>query len=159
VRPIIISLALAVAAMSAAAAEGVPDSWLGSWQLRVDRSSYPAAPPYRRAAYRIARTSEGFTVIYDMVYPRGGTSHVEWTGRMDGRDYPVQGVDDAITYAYTPSAGDGGDVVVKIDGRVAARSRITVSPDGRTMTTRTTTVAPDGRPAATTTVYEKQPPL
>lgn len=156
-RPIIISLALAVAA-TAAAAEGVPDSWLGSWQLQVDRSSYPAAPPYRRATYRIARTSEGFTVIYDMVYPRGGTSHVEWTGRMDSRDYPLQGVDDAITYAYTPSTDDGSDVVVKIDGRVAARARIKVSPDGRTMTTRTTTVAPGGRPAVTTTVYEKQPP-
>jgi len=36
---------------------------------------------------------------------------------------------------------------VKIDGRVAARSRVSMSPDGRTMSTQT---------GGTTTVYEKQ---
>jgi hypothetical protein len=31
--------------------------------------------------------------------------HLEWSGP-DGRaDYPLQGVDQAITYAYTPRAG------------------------------------------------------
>ena len=48
-------------------------------------------------------------------------------------------------------------IVVKIDGRVAARSRVTVSPDGRTMTTRTTSAGAGGTPAVSTTVYNKQP--
>jgi len=146
-RPLIISLAL-VALTGSAAAGQVPDSWLGSWTLNVGKSTYTSAPaPYRRATYRIERLGEGFRVIYDMVHPRGGTTHLEWTGRMDGRDYPLQGVDQAITYAYTP-AGDGScDVRVTIDGRVAARSRVTVSADGDTMITRT---------AGTITVYEKR---
>jgi hypothetical protein len=153
VRPIIISLAFVLVA-ARAAAEDVPDAWLGHWRLNVSRSTYAAEPPYRRATYRIARTAGGFTVVYDMVHPRGGTTHLEWTGRMDGRDYRVQGVDEAMTYAYTPAGPGAADVVVKIDGRVAARSRISVSADGRTMTTRTTVT---GAPIAVTTVYEKQP--
>ena len=144
----IISLALVLLAAARASAQ-VPDAWLGTWALSVARSTYvPGPPPYKRAAYRIDRLGDGFRVVYDMVHPRGGTTHLEWTGRMDGRDYALQGVDAAITYAYTP-IGDGScEIVVKIDGRLAARSRVTVSADGRTMTTTT---------GASTTVYEKQP--
>jgi hypothetical protein len=148
-------------ASSSAAADpdaGVPDTWLGVWVLNVARSDYgPAPAPYKRATYRIERSGDGFRVIYDMVHPRGGTTHLEWTGRMDGRDYALQGVDQAITYAYTAADAAAGDVVVKIDGRVAARSRVTVSPDGRTMTTSTTSAGPGGQRVVSTTVYEKQP--
>ena len=133
----------------------VPPAWLGIWALNVERSDYGAAPaPYKRATYRIEPAGDGMRVVYDMVHPRGGTTHLEWTGRMDGRDYALQGVDQAITYAYT-ALGDGAhEIVVKIDGRVAARSRVSLSPDGRTMTTRTTTAG--RQPAVITTVYEKR---
>ena len=160
-RPLIICLALLLLAgpSGAAGAEGgVPDAWLGRWALNPSRSTYATGEaPYKRATYTIERVGDGFRVIYDMVHPRGGTTHLEWTGRMDGRDYPLQGVDQVITYAYTPSGRDACDVVVKVDGRVAARSRITVSPDGRAMFTRTTTAGPGG-PSVSTTVYEKRPP-
>lgn len=150
-RPLIISLPLVVLAAAHAAAAGpdaVPDAWLGSWALNVARSTYASRDaPYKRATYRIERTADGFHVVYDMVHPRGGTTHLEWTGRMDGRDYPLQGVDQAMTYAYTPAGQDAWEIVVKIDGRVAARSRVTLSADGRTMTTTT---------GGNATVYEKR---
>jgi len=146
-RPLIISLALVLLTAPRADAQ-VPEAWLGSWALNVAKSTYvPGPAPYKRATYRIERLGDGFRVIYDMVHPRGGTTHLEWIGRMDGRDYPLQGVDQAITYAYVPIAGGACDVVVRIDGRVAARSRVTLSADGRTMITQT---------AGSTTVYERQ---
>jgi hypothetical protein len=149
-RSSILSLAFVLLTAVHPSAE-VPDAWLGSWTLNVERSTYvPGPPPYKRATYRIERLDDGFHVVYDMVHPRGGTTHLEWTGRMDGRDYALQGVDQAITYAYTAMATGSGawEIVVKVDGRVAARSRVTVSADGRTMITTT---------GASTTVYEKQP--
>jgi hypothetical protein len=146
-RTAVIGLMLLMLGASDAASQ-VPEAWVGSWTLNVSRSTYsPGPPPYKRATYRIERLAEGFRVIYDMVHPRGGTTHLEWTGRMDGRDYALQGVDQAITYAYTPASDGSCEIVVKIDGRVAARSRVTVSPDGRTMSTQT---------GGTTTVYEKR---
>ena len=146
-RPLIISLALVVLTAPHAGAQ-VPDSWLGSWDLNVGRSTYTPGPaPYKRASYRIERLGDGFLVTYDMVHPRGGTTHLEWIGRMDGREYALQGVDQAITYAYAPLGGGACDVVVRIDGRVVARSRVTLSADGRAMVTQT---------AGSTTVYEKR---
>ena len=161
-RSLIISLALVgLVARSAAEVQdaGAPEAWIGSWALNIALSTYPSGPaPYKRATYRIERVADGFRVVYDMVHPRGGTTHLEWTGRMDGRDYPLQGVDEAITYAYTPAGNGGSEIVVKVGGRVAARSRVAVSADGRTMTTRTTSAGPRGAPTVSTTVYEKQPP-
>ena len=33
---------------------------------------------------------DGIKVVYDMVRPRGGVTHMEWTGKLDGMDYAVQ---------------------------------------------------------------------
>lgn len=160
-RTLIISVTFAVltaAGPTAAAGDAaVPAAWLGTWALNVDRSDYGSAPaPYKRATYRIELAGDGFRVVYDMVHPRGGTTHLEWTGRVDGRDYALQGVDQPITYAYSIRDDGAHEIVVKIDGRVAARSRVSVSPDGRTMTTRTTTAGPGRQSTVSTTVYEKQ---
>ena len=162
-RTLIISVTLVVLTAGgptvAAGDAAVPAAWLGTWALNVDRSDYGSAqPPYKRATFRIELAGDGIRVVYDMVHPRGGTTHLEWTGLVDGRDYALQGVDQAITYAYS-ARGDGAhEIVVKIDGRVAARSRVVVSPDGRTMTTRTTTAGSGGQSTVSTTVYEKQSP-
>ena len=160
-RTLIISVTLAaLTAASPAVASGiaaVPAAWFGTWALNVGRSDYGSAPaPYKRATFRIEPAGDGIRVVYDMVHPRGGTTHLEWTGLVDGRDYALQGVDQAITYAYSARSDGAHEIVVKIDGRVAARSRVSVSADGRTMTTRTTAGAPGRQPTVSTTVYEKR---
>ena len=40
-------------------------------------------------------------VVYEMVHPRGGVTHLEWMGKLDGKDYQLQGIDAFVTYAYT----------------------------------------------------------
>ena len=96
------------------------------------------------------------TVIYEMVHPRGGVTHLEWTGKLDGRDYQLQGIDAFVTYAYNQVSPGVYETIVKMGGRVAAKSTITLSSDGKTMTTTTKGVDAAGRAVTTITVYEKQ---
>jgi hypothetical protein len=134
--------------------------WLGLWRLNLERSTYrPGPAPYRRATYRIEPHGGGVRVVYDLVRPRGGVTHLEWTGRFDGRDYPVQGVEELVTYAYRRIDDRTYDVVTKVDGRAAATSRAVLSADGRSITT--TTAGRDSRSVdvTTITVYEKQEAL
>jgi hypothetical protein len=95
-------------------------------------------------------------VTYDMVGVRGGITHLEWTGRLDGHDYPLQGVDDVLTNSYTRIDDRTYDIVLKADGVKAATARVSISPDGRTLTTVTTSRNAGGRSVSTTTVYERQ---
>lgn len=127
--------------------------WLGTWKLNVAKSIYtPGPPPYKRATRRIVPASDGrVTIIDDLVRTRGGIVHLEWTGRFDGRDYPVQGVEAALTSAYRCTSDRSCEVVQKVDGEIVATSRLRLSDDGRTLTAVATAAA-----GTFTTVYEKQ---
>jgi hypothetical protein len=149
---------LALVALPATSAAQPPSSWFGTWSLNVARSTYdPGPPPYKRATYSIEPWGgDGMKVVYEMVHPRGGVTHLEWMGKLDGKDYQLQGIDAFVTYAYTQVSSDVYETVVKMGGRMAATSTVTVSSDGKTMTTTTSGVDSSGRAVMTVTVYEKQ---
>ena len=83
--------------------------------------------------------------------PRGGVVHLEWIGRFDGLDYPVQGVEVVLTNAYRCQDDRTCELVQKLDGEVVVTARLTISPDGKVLTT-----VAAGQTASFTTVYERQ---
>jgi len=148
---------LALLLQSVAVCHPAIDAWFGTWTLNLAQSTYvPGPPPYARAQYVIEPWKDGLKVTYDMVYPRGGTTHWEWAGKFDGQPYPLQGIDEYVTYAYQRLDDRTYDVVVRIDERPAGMSRVVLSPDGKTITTTTTGKDSTGRVVTTTTVYEKR---
>ena len=60
-----------------------------------------------------------------MVRNRGGITHLEWTGKFDGNDYPVQGVELVLTNAYRRVDDRTYELIQKIDGEVVATARLT----------------------------------
>jgi hypothetical protein len=125
--------------------------WFGTWTLDITQSTFDGPAPYRRGACVIEPWREGLKSVCDLVRVRGGVSHLEWAGRFDGQDYPVHGVEEYVTYAYSRIDDRSYDAVIKLDGRVAARARVSVSADGQTMTTVTT----QGK-SVTTSVYKRR---
>jgi len=126
--------------------------WLGIWKLNVARSSYSSgSPPYKRATRRIEPSERGVRIVDDLVRPRGGVVHLEWIGRFDGVDYPVQGVEVVLTNAYRCRDDRTCELVQKLDGEVIVVARLTISPDGKVLTS-----AAAGQGASFTTVYERQ---
>jgi hypothetical protein len=120
----------------------------GTWHLNVSQSEWTSGPaPYARGTWSIARAGDDVRMIYDLVGTRGGVTHMEWSGRFDGADYPLQGADDVVTYAYTPVDARTLDLIVKVDGRIATRGRVTLTADGRSLTAET---------PATKTIYTRR---
>ena len=152
-------VAAVVLAVAGPAGAQIHPGWFGSWRLNLEKSTYrPGPPPYKRATYRIEPFANGVRVVYDMVRPRGGVTHLEWTGQFDGRDYPVQGVEEFVTYAYQRIDDRTYDVITKLDGRPAATSRAELSADGQSITTTTAGRDSRGVDVTTITVYERQDP-
>ena len=138
---------------------GAQAAWFGTWERDPARSTTRSAPsPYKRVTLRIEPWEDGLAVIYDMVGTRGGVTHVEWTGRFDGRDYAVQGVDAVLTNAYRRIDDRRYDILVKADGVLAATAHVIVSPDGQTLTARTDERDARGNVVTTTAVYERRTP-
>lgn len=136
-----------VPAVPSPAHTGAAGPWFGTWEQDFARSTRREGPAtYKRVTLSIEPTADGLIVIYDMVGTRGGVTHLEWTGRFDGQDYPVQGVDYVLTNAYRRIDDRSYEIVVKVDGEQAARARATVSADGETM--RVETMDREGRTGA-----------
>lgn len=121
------------------AIEAQAPAWLGTWRFQPAQSSFtPEQPPFVRATRRVEPSPDGIRIVEDLVRPRGGVTHLEWTGALDGVDRRVHGVDLFVTYAYRRVDDRTLEGVVKVDGIVTSRSRETVSEDGRTLTIQTT---------------------
>ena len=95
-------------------------------------------------------------VTYDMVHRRGGITHMEWAGRFDGRDYPVQGVDYVLTNAYRQLSDRSYEIVVSVEGRRAATATSVVSTDGNKLTVDTVETDGRGRTVKSSAVYVRR---
>jgi hypothetical protein len=158
-RPLqLVTLVFTVILVLCPAVKGQTSSPLvGTWKLNLTKSTYdPGPPPYKRSTCRIEPWTNGLRITYDMVGLRGGVTHLEWLGNLDGKDYPIQGVDDVLTNAYTQIDERTYAVVVKSDGARAATAKIVVAPDGKTLTSVTTARTAQGLTRTTTTVYDRQ---
>jgi len=127
-------------------------AWVGVWTLTSILSASPSAPQYyTRITRSIQSSASAVTIVDDLVRVRGGVVHQEWTGKIDGNDYPVQGLEVYLTSAYRQVDDHTLELTQKLDGRTVVRARMVLSPDGQTITTTTT----DGI-TTTTTVYRKR---
>ena len=141
---------IALGLLEPSAAQTEP-SWFGIWKLNLARSTYsPGPPPFRRATRRIEGSGDRIKITDDHVRSRGGVTHLEWSGKFDGVDYPVQGVELVLTNAYRRIDDHTLELIQKIDGQVVATARLLISPDGRTITTVNSSST-----ASATTVYER----
>jgi len=132
------------------------EPWLGTWHQIPPATKWFAPWPYQQVILRIEPLNDGLRVVYDMVRRRGGITHMEWSGRFDGRDSPVQGVDYVLTNAYRKLSERSYEITVKVDGRVAAIATTVVAPDGRTLKVETRNQDAQGRPVTTTATYQRR---
>ena len=128
------------------------EAWFGTWSLNLEKAK---SPLYKRVVTRIEPWEDGLKVSYDMVGIRGGVTHLEWSGRFDGKDYIIQGIDSVLTNAYRKIDDRSYEIVIKRDGEVAATARVAVSPDGQTLNVVTEGQNASGQIMRTTTVYER----
>jgi hypothetical protein len=90
-----------------------------------------------------------------MVAERGGVTHWEWTGKLDGNDYALQGNEELVTNAYSRTGDNVYEVVNKVNGRATSATQIAISPNGKVMTV-TSKVSAQGQSVVNTAIYEKR---
>lgn len=127
----------------------------GTWRVNLAESTFAAGAPYRRVTCKIAPWEDGLKVIYDIVGTRGGVTHWEWMGKLDAKDYTLQGVEVVVTNAYTQIDERTYTTVIKEDGRVTTTSKITISADNKVMTVTSATPNAQGQQVVNTVVYNR----
>ena len=147
-------LALALCFTGTTAALLAQDPNLGTWKLNESKSHIPAGMPMNST---VVYEAQGDNVKVSMDGTRDGKPvHTEWTGKFDGKDYPVTGDPISDARAYTKVNSHTLTAIAKKDGKVTTRGRAVVSKDGKTRTVTLSGTDPSGKKFDGTAVYDKQ---
>src|SRR5262245_47869793 len=76
------------------------DSQMGTWKLNESKSKL-APSGAKNTVVVISGTGDNIKVTVDGVDWDGKTFHSEWTGKYDGKDYPVKGDPLGDSRSYT----------------------------------------------------------
>jgi hypothetical protein len=82
--------------------------------------------------------------------------HNEWTGKYDGKDYPVTGDPLEDSRSLKKINARTVALTVKKDGKVTTSGRIVVAPDGKSRTVTTTRSEAKGKKVRSIAVYDKK---
>jgi hypothetical protein len=131
------------------------DANIGTWKLNEAKSKLaPGAPKNTTVVYEAA--GENVKVTIDGTDSDGKPMHSEWTGKFDGKDYPVTGDPRSDARSYKKINDRTLSFTVKKDGKVTTTGRIVVSADGMSRTITTSGTDSTGRRVRGTAVYDKQ---
>jgi hypothetical protein len=128
---------------------------LGTWKVNEAKSKItPGTQENLTVTYEAA--GDNIKATLDGIDAQGKPTHNEWTGKFDGKDYPVTGDPTSDTRAYKKIDDRTLEVTAKKDGKVTLTARIVISADGKTRNLTTHSTDSSGKKIVNTAVYDKQ---
>ena len=127
--------------------------YIGTWKLNEAKSKFgPGSGKNTTVVYAPAGDNQ-VKVTTDGTDKDGKPSHTDWTGKFDGKDYPVTGTTEYDTRAYSPAGQQELTMTIKKGGKTVMTGKIQVSRDGKSRTVITSGSEPSMN---VTAVYDKQ---
>ena len=151
-KSIVLTLALCFVGVAVCFAQ---DAQLGTWKLNEAKSELAPGGPkntmvvLEAAGYKVKVTVDG-------VGSDGKPTHNEWTGKFDGKDYPVTGDPTSDMRSYMKMDDRTLGLNAKKGGKATISGRIVVSADGKTRTVTVSGTDPTGKKFQSTAVYDRQ---
>ena len=145
----------AVLCLTGVAVAFAADPNVGMWKLNEAKSQF-AAGASKNVTVTYTAVGENYKCVVDGVDGAGKPTHNEWTGKFDGKDYPVIGDPTASTRSLRLVKPGHYALTNKKDGKTTVTGTVDFSADNksRTLTTEMTDAA--GKKQKSIAVYERQ---
>jgi hypothetical protein len=154
-RMTVLTIALCLVAGAVCFASDAAMANMGTWKLNEAKSTFaPGATKNSTVVY--VSVGDMVKVTVDGMTSDGKPVHTEWTGKLDGKDYPVTGDPNSDMRSYKQVDKLTLKLTSKKNGKVVATGDIVVSADGKTRTVSITQVDSKGMTMKNTAVYDKQ---
>jgi len=151
-RAIVLTLLLGLFGTSACLAA---DANMGTWKLNEAKSTLaPGAGKNSTVVY--APAGDSIKVTVDGTTADGKPLHNEWTGKFDGKDYPVVGDATQDARAYRKIDDHTVEIDVKKGGKMLVSGRIVISADGKSRVITTSGTDANGKKVTSSGFYDKQ---
>lgn len=146
---LLVALGLQVTALAA-------DALSGTWKVNPAKSKYSPGLAPKSLTVKVEADENNIRVNSDGTDAEGKPTHIEFSAKFDGKDYPLIGVPNGDTIAVQRIDAHTYQSTTKKAGQVTMTVRTTVSKDGKTRTSTFKGKDPQGRDVNNVVVYEKQ---
>ena len=153
-----LALTVTLVLLTVSFAVAATNPFLGTWKLNEAKSHFPAAAGKNTTVTYSASADGMITLVTDGVDGSGNPVHTEWTGKFDGKSYPVTGTTmNGVNMRTLLAKGERRLIMANLNGvKPITRGSIEVSADGQSRTVDITGTGPDGKPYKATYFYDKQ---
>ena len=151
-RSIVLTVMLCLLALTFSFAE---DANMGTWKLNESKSKLVDGM-IKNTMVTYAAEGDSVKVTTDGTGSDGQPMQTEWTGKFDGKDYPLTGDRTSDARSYTKVNDHTLTLENKKGGVVTTKGKIVVSADGKVRTLTMSAKNPAGKTVKSTAVYDKQ---
>jgi hypothetical protein len=130
------------------------DPNMGTWKLNESKSKIPAGATKNTTVVYTA-DGDNIKVTTDGTAGDGSPLHTDWTGKFDGKDYPLTDPS-ADSRSYKKIDSHTLELANKKGGKVVTSGKVVISKDGKSRTVNLTTTTADGKKMSGSAVYDKQ---
>ena len=127
---------------------------LGTWKLNESKSTFgDGAGKTTLVVWEKVGDQNKCTV--DGVDADGKKTHTVWTGKLDGKDYPITGDATSDMRSFKLNGKNTIDMVSKKDGKTVGEGKIVVAADGKTRVVTNTMTNAKGVKVTSKLAYDK----
>ena len=135
------------------------DPWTGTWKLNPEKSKAPGGRiPHPTSINIITVEDDTVTMIADHTDTAGNSEHVEYTAKLDGKEYPVKSTPpgpDPYTISLKNTDARTREFV-EVLGKARISGRDVLSEDGKTFSRVVEMKDREGNDANIIQFFEKQ---
>ena len=148
-----LTLLLAVSSRVSLAAE---NPLMGTWKLNESKSKYASESGKNTTVTYSAAKGDMIKCTADGVDKDGKPIHWTWTGKFDGKPYPIKGSPNFDTLAYHPMNERANETTAWKNGKVVMTAVIAVAKDGKSRTVTLIGTDAKGKKFTDRTYYDKE---
>src|SRR5260370_9668500 len=111
------------------------DQHSGTWKMNPAKSKYSPGPAPKNITVKIDSEGDNIKLSSEGIDAAGNPTHVEYTAKYDGKDYPITGVPNADTVALERLDASTTRSTIKKSDQVVMNVTAQISKTGKTHTT------------------------
>ena len=132
------------------------DEHSGTWKMNPAKSNYSPGPAPKSITVKIVSDADNMKLTSDGIDTAGKPTHVEYTAKFDGKDYPITGIPNADTVALERLDASTIRSTTKKGDQVVMTVTSVISKDGKTRTATFKGKNAEGLDVNNVVVYDKQ---